>query len=227
MHDAPFAAYVARLRERLAQPLPGPRAQLTMAPAHRQDVSLATVDGKACREAGVLALLFPEADVPTLVLTVRHGHLRAHAGQVAFPGGRREPGESLRETALREAQEEVGLAPERVDVLGMLTPLYVPPSGFCVYPFVGAMAEPPELRPTDAEVERVLRVPLRHLLDPATRRRAPWTLRGKEVDVPFFAVGGHQVWGATAMMLAELLALIEAGDVRRTAEGEEAPQPAS
>ena len=207
-----FAAFTRRLRTRLAGTLPGPPAQLSMAPAYRQDAALADVRGKACREAGVLALLFPEADVPTLVLTVRHGYLKEHAGQISFPGGRREEGEALRDTALREAHEEIGLAPELVDVLGALTPLYIPPSNFCVYPFVGAVPEPPTLRPTDAEVEAILRVPLPRLLDPQTRRRAPWRLRGREVVVPFFDLGGHRVWGATAMMLAELLALVTGDD---------------
>ena len=178
-----------------------------MAPAYRQDPSLAAVEGKACREAGVLALLFPQADVPTLVLTVRHGYLRQHAGQISFPGGRREEGETLRETALREAQEEIGLAPGTVDVLGSLTPLYIPPSGFCVYPFVGVVSTPPFLRPTDVEVAQILHVPFPFLLDPKTRQQASRTLHGQEMTVPFFAVDGHQVWGATAMMLAELLAL--------------------
>ena len=209
----PFTALTHRLRTRLAETLPGAPIQLTMAPAYRQDASLAAVVGKACREAGVLALLFPEADVPTLVLTVRHGYLKQHAGQISFPGGQRENGESLRDTALREAHEEIGLAPERVDVLGALTPLYIPPSNFCVYPFVGAVPEPPTLRPTDAEVEEILRVPLPSLLNPKTRRRAPWRLHGREVMVPFFDLGGHHVWGATAMMLAELLALLSSDDL--------------
>ena len=180
-----------------------------MAPAYRQDRLLAAVEGKACREAGVLALLFPQADVPTLVLTVRHGYLKQHAGQISFPGGRREEGETLQETALREAQEEIGLVPETVDVLGTLTPLYIPPSNFCVYPFVGVVSKPPTLRPTDAEVAQILHVQLPFLLDQSARQHEPRTLRGEEMVVPFFAVDGHQVWGATAMMLAELLALVK------------------
>ncbi len=213
---APFTACIDRLRERLRAPLPGTAAQLRMAPAYRMDPTLARVDGKECLEAGVLMLLFPLGGVPALVLTVRRGHLPNHPGQIAFPGAQREAGERLEETALREAHEEVNLDPYGVDVLGALTPLYIPPSGFCVYPFVGAVSAAPALRPTDAEVETILRVPLPHLLAPETLRREQRALRGMNVEVPFFGVDDHQVWGATAMMLAELLALFE-DDGRRTA----------
>lgn len=202
-----FDDHITHLRRRLEAPLPGMQAQVTMAPAYRQDPSLLSVKKKACREAGVLALFFPRNEVPTLLLTVRRSDLKEHPGQVSFPGGRREPNETLRATALREAEEEVGLPPQGVDILGSLTPLYIPPSNFCVYPFVGMVPQAPDLTPQDDEVERILCTPLSHLLNPNTRRREPWTLRGQEVMVPFLDIEGHKVWGATAMMLAELLAL--------------------
>lgn len=205
MSDVSFATYIAHLRERLKRPLPGASAQIKMAPDYRTDPSVASVQGKDCREAGVLALLFPADDEPALVLTVRRDHLPDHAGQISFPGGQREDGESLRETALREAHEEVDLLPDRVTVIGPLTPLYIPPSNFCVHPFVGAVSKPPGLQPTDDEVGAILRVPILHLLDPSTLVREEWTLHGQSVEVPFFDVDGHKVWGATAMMLAELL----------------------
>ncbi len=211
MTAACFTDCLADLRHRLARPLPGRAAQFRMAPRYRQDAALADVRGKPCREAAVLALLHPMADgVPALVLTVRPPDLRHHGGQVAFPGGRREPGESLEATALREAHEEIGLPPEQVELLGALTPLYIPPSNFCVYPFVGAMAVPPVLYPADEEVAEILHVPLPLLQAADTRRVESWRLHGREVEVPFFALAGHKVWGATAMMLSELLALFEA-----------------
>ncbi|WP_022834669.1 NUDIX hydrolase [Salisaeta longa] len=203
-----FDGFVTGLREQLDGPLPGTSAQLTMAPSYRMTPEQARVEGKSCREAGVLALLFPDGSRVHVVLTVRRDELPDHPGQIAFPGGQREAGESLRATALREAHEEVGLQRDRVQVLGALTPLYIPPSNFCVHPFVGVTAAPPALCPTDAEVAHILRVPLDHLLRPEARRREPWTLHGSTVDVPFFAVDDHTVWGATAMMLAELLAVV-------------------
>lgn len=207
MMDSSFATYIDRLRTRLDAPLPGADAQLKMAPDYRADASVASVDNKDCREAGVLALLFPTSDGPSIVLTVRRDHLPDHAGQISFPGGQRERGETLQDTALREAHEEVALEPVHVDVLGALTPLYIPPSNFCVHPFVGAALEVPDLRPTDEEVGAILRVPLPHLLAPSTLQRETWTLHDQDVEVPFFDVRGHKVWGATAMMLAELLDL--------------------
>jgi 8-oxo-dGTP pyrophosphatase MutT (NUDIX family) len=204
-----FASTIAHVRRCLADPLPGFEAQLQMAPAYRQNATLAHIDDKDCREAGVLALLFPIEDEPHLLLTVRRDDLRQHGGQISFPGGRREADETLLETALREAHEEVGVVPEEVEVLGPLTPLYIPPSNFCVHPFVGALSVTPVLYPQDAEVSAILRVPLVHLLTPATRRREPWNLRGQEIEIPFLDVEGHKVWGATAMMLGELLALFD------------------
>jgi len=203
----PYDETIAHLRTRLTGPLPGSEAQFTMAPAYRQDPTLASVQNKRCREAGVLVPIFPHEGHPVVILTVRHSHLKQHAGQVSFPGGRREPDENLVATALREAHEEISIEPETVEVLGPLTPLYIPPSNFCVYPYVGTIPTLPDLRLQDDEVEAVLRVPLAHLLDPGTRTIEPWSLRGKVVDVPFFAIEGHKVWGATAMMLAELIAL--------------------
>ena len=202
-----FDHHITYLRRRLAEPLPGVEAQITMAPVYRQDRSMASIEGKQCREAGVLVLFFPQDDVPTLLLTVRRADLKEHPGQISFPGGSREADETLRETALRETHEEVGLPPAEVDILGMLTPIFIPPSNFCVHPFVAMTPTAPSLRPQDDEVETVLPVSLPHLLDPATRQHEPWMLHGREIEVPFLNVDGHKVWGATAMMLAELMAL--------------------
>ena len=200
-----FTEFANRLRDRLSEPLPGGDAQVEMAPRYRARRDAMSVDGRDCRDAGVLALLFPLDDVPHVVLTVRREDLPDHAGQISFPGGQREGGESLPETALREANEEVDLNPEPVDLIGALTPLFVPPSNFCVHPFVGVTPEVPTLTPTDREVGDILQVPLPHLLAPDTRVVETWTLHGVDVDVPYYDAAGHTVWGATAMMLSELL----------------------
>ena len=179
-----------------------------MAPRHSARQDALSVDGRACREAGVLALLLPHADGPVLILTVRHDELPDHGGQISFPGGQREGDETLTDTALREAHEEVGLDRSAVRLLGALTPLYIPPSNYCVHPVVGAAAHDLPLHPTDREVDTILRAPLDRLLSPDARVVEPWTLHGQEVEVPYYDVDGHTVWGATAMMLAELLTIL-------------------
>jgi hypothetical protein len=104
--------------------------------------------------------------------------------------------------------EELGVTPNSVEVLGQLSPLYIPPSGFCVFPVVAWTPSTPAFTPNEEEVAEILQAPIRHLILPATRCEEMWELRGTRVLVPFYAVNGHKVWGATAMVLCELLALL-------------------
>lgn len=180
-----------------------------MAPSRAAAIERIRVEGRDCRQAGVLALLYPRKDEPYLLVTVRREHLTQHAGQISFPGGRRETDELLLETALRETREEIGLDASYIDVLGALTPLYIPPSNYCVYPFVGFTRVEPDLIPHDYEVERIEHVPLRCLLDSANLRVEDWTIRGERLRVPFYHVEGLTIWGATAMMISEIVALFD------------------
>lgn len=170
---------------------------------------VANVEGKPCRDAAVLALLHPDEQGASLVLTVRPAHMSAHAGQIAFPGGRREPGETYVETALREAEEEVALKRESVSIAGLLTPLYIPPSNFCVHPVVGVTYERPALYPADGEVDAILHVPLHLFLDPGSRIDISRRVRDVEITAPCFAFPPYEIWGATAMILSELAVVIE------------------
>jgi 8-oxo-dGTP pyrophosphatase MutT (NUDIX family) len=194
---------------RLADPLPGVKAQLEMAPVHRMNRDVANVTGKPCREAAVLALLHPDEGGPSLVLTVRPKHMAAHAGQVSFPGGRKERGETFIATALREAHEEIALVPESVTVLGNLTPLYIPPSNFCVYPVVASCGRRPDLYPSDGEVDAILHVPLDVILDHSSRRMVTRSIRNESIVAPCFSFPPYEIWGATAMMLAELAVVVK------------------
>lgn len=159
------------------------------------------------RLGGVLLLLYDHDDDIYLVLTRRRDDLQSHAGQVSLPGGRREARETLVATALRETHEEIGIPPTAVTILGHLSPLYILPSDYEVHPFVAwyKHSERPIFVPETREVAEIIDVSLGNLLDPATHQEEPWQLHGLEITVPYFAVGEHKVWGATAMMLSEFL----------------------
>jgi 8-oxo-dGTP pyrophosphatase MutT (NUDIX family) len=144
-----------------------------------------------------------------IVLTVRADALR-HGGQVSLPGGVVEPGETLEQAALREAHEEVALPLAPVRVLGALTPLDIPVSGFRLHPIVAVTETQPALTPADAEVANILEVAVDELLDPANFVRTRRERDGVTYVVPAFRVCGHEIWGATAMVLAEFLALLGA-----------------
>ena len=132
-----------------------------------------------------------------------------HQAQISFPGGRQEQGESFEQTALREAHEELGIPLGSIIILGELTPLYVPPSNYCVYPVVAVAKERPDFQPSELEVAEVIEVPLDHLLDPENIQKEMWRYKGADLEVPFYFFKGDKIWGATAMILAELLELLK------------------
>ena len=151
----------------------------------------------------MLVPLFLVGDVPHVVLTRRRDDLRRHAGEISFPGGRQDPEDAdLRATALREAEEEIGLAPDGVDVVGALQPTPTIATDYAVYPFVGLIEPGQTWRPAEAEVAEVLELPLRALRDGYGRRRM--LRRGIPFRTDTYVVDDHLVWGATARMLADL-----------------------
>jgi 8-oxo-dGTP pyrophosphatase MutT (NUDIX family) len=199
------ARLVAAFTAAAVEPLPGTHAHARMTPRLLDG----TPPRPAARErpAAVLVLLFPLEDAPYVVLTVRGAGLPHHADQISLPGGRPAAGETPETTALREALEEIGVEPAAVEILGRLTPVHIPVSGFTVQAIVGVAASRPAFVPAPGEVAEVLEVPLAVLGDPANLRVGRRARAGVEIDAPYFAVGDHQVWGATAMILGELLAL--------------------
>ncbi len=166
--------------------------------------------GAGSRRAAVLVPVLLEPEGARLVYTVRRDHLQDHAGQISFPGGSAEPGDgSLLETALREAEEEIDLSPDLVDVVGELEEMYIPPSNFRVSPFVGLLPPEAEMVLAPDEVEAIFTVSLEELMSPGTFRKVPWRRDGRDYLVPAFAVEGpppRNIWGATAAITAALLA---------------------
>jgi len=154
--------------------------------------------------AAVLVPIVDRAEGLTVLFTQRTELLRKHSGQVSFPGGRTEPGDASPEfTALREAREEIGLPPERVEVLARLSD-YLVRTGFRVTPVVGLLTPPLALEPDRREVAEVFEVPLAFLLDPRNHRRETRVLNGREVGFYVVDHGARRIWGATAGMLINL-----------------------
>jgi 8-oxo-dGTP pyrophosphatase MutT (NUDIX family) len=205
---------IRQLREALSKPLPGLDAQLRMAPRPRTGWDPLKFPDDA-RAAAALLLVYPHDDTVHIALTVRGSEMRNHTGQVSFPGGRVDEGETIEQAALREANEEVGVDPGAIEILGRLTPLHIPVSRYILHPVVGSTAVRPAFQRAEWEVARIIEAPVPVLHDPKTIKREIRTRLANgqtiEVDVPFYDVDGEKVWGATAMILAEFCAVTRGG----------------
>jgi 8-oxo-dGTP pyrophosphatase MutT (NUDIX family) len=183
-----------------------------MAPAPRLGWDPVKFPEGAHDGAGLL-LVYPHDDTLHVALTVRGTGLRNHTGQVSLPGGRVDTGETFEAAALREANEEIGLDPSAVEVMGRLTPLHIPVSGFLLHPIVGFASMRPAFQRAEWEVARIIEAPIDLFSDPAVLKREirMRTVNGQtiEVDVPYFDIDGEKVWGATAMVLAEFCAILD------------------
>ena len=166
------------------------------------------IDAHGRTEAAVLVPFYGLGDDPGLIFTERRADLRRHAGEISFPGGRRDhPGESLLATALREAEEEIALDPSAVEVVGALPPIGTFVTNYKVHPFVGLIGDRQELRPNPAEVESILHLRLDTLRESFEMRRL--VRRGVPFRTPTFEVERQMIWGATARILEELLRRID------------------
>jgi len=198
------------LKHRLGLPLPGLEAQFRMAHIERQ-LNLNRYKTPAdARKSSVLILLYEEAGRIKLPLILRPPGSGTHSGQVSLPGGKHElSDENIAATALRETEEEIGISVSSIELLGQLTQLYIPPSNFIVYPYVGILKTPAIFIPEEKEVVKVILLDLESLLDEAKVKEKEIRLStGQSIRTPYYTIEGEIVWGATAMILSELKSVL-------------------
>lgn len=200
------------LKNRLQHPLPGDAVRMQMAPSPAR----AQIDDEAilvAKKAAVMILLFKKAAKwHTVFIQRSHNENDRHKGQISFPGGAYENNDAnFEQTALREAEEEIGIPAKDIELLGRLSMMYIPVSGFVVHPFVGYLNYTPSYLAQESEVAEILEIPLSLLSNPSIKKKKNLTTaHGYELkNVPYFDLSGKTLWGATAMMSNEFLALFE------------------
>ena len=196
------------LARRLAEPLSGPAVGTRFEPAPRPGRPYDAFPPDA-RQAAVLLLLYPHEGRWHVPLTLRHAGLADHAGQVSLPGGAVEPGEAAARAAVREFCEELLAAESDVELLGRLSPIYVHVSNFRVEPWVGMARTRPRLAPNPLEVEELLEVPLAELVDPRNLASHQRHFQGQPYTAPHIQWQSHRIWGATCLILGQLVLLLE------------------
>ncbi|TVQ04740.1 MAG: CoA pyrophosphatase [Balneolaceae bacterium] len=205
MNHHPFYTF---LKNRPSDKLPGRDAQLKMSPVPLDpDFVLPQNPSETAHPSSVLIPLYTgDENRLRVVLTLRTNNIR-HAGQISFPGGRCDTGESLLETALRETKEEIGIESEEIEIACNITPLYLYRTDNQITPFVGFLAKKPELKPNPVEVEEAFSVTMEELLSDKALERKEWHFKHASFNVPYWNVHRVPLWGATAMMLNELIEL--------------------
>ncbi len=206
------AALIDILRLELNKPLPGEEGQYRMAPSYRPRLSQPEILQRNPRVSGVMLLLYEKNNLLHIVFTQRKTYEGVHSGQMSFPGGKKdERDESLIHTALRETQEEVGVEPAAIEVIGSLSQLYIPPSNFLVHPSVGFSPAIQNFVPQPQEVEKVVEIPVDFFLDSKNinLQTEIKLFNDTTVRVPAYIYNEHIIWGATAIMLSEFTFILE------------------
>ncbi len=199
-----FLQYVPNL---IPVELPAETAHAKMAPLERiQALKNLDLNAKNPRIAAVMMLFYPKNEKTHLILIVRNAYNGVHSSQIAFPGGKyEETDRDYQETALRETSEEIGVLPEKIEIIKHFTPMYIPPSNFLVHPYLGIAKEELSFYPDAREVASIIELPLSVFLDDEIMIETTLsTSYGNDILVPAFYIQNHIVWGATAMILSEL-----------------------
>jgi 8-oxo-dGTP pyrophosphatase MutT (NUDIX family) len=205
-----FNEFIVNITEQLKQPLPGREFHLKMMSEARMTSKIQPNENT--RKSAVLILFYPYKDEIFVPLILRPAYDGVHGGQMAFPGGRAEKeDENLIRTALREAQEEVGIKAIDVKVIGQLTEIFIPPSNFFVLPVIGFINYHPTFYPDAREVDSIIEVNLNEIMDEKNQQLRKVDVRGLKLETPCFIIQERVIWGATAMMLAELNEVLKRG----------------
>ena len=204
-----FFIFKTKLTEVL-EDLPGQEAHDIMMPSIRRSMPMDLSKIPNAKLSSVLLLLYPSKGRILFPLTKRHDYNGTHGGQISLPGGKLEEKESRIQTALREAEEEIGVDRNQVEVIGSLTEMYIQPSNFKVLPVLGILNEPPSFVKEEFEVEKILEVSVEEVIGTSNHKVMDMPVRNMTLkDTPYFDIQGHIVWGATAMILSELAMLLK------------------
>ena len=197
------------LKKEIKKGLPGTDVQWQMASSDRMMRNFPRTPGTDARDAAVLILLFPFNNSIHTVFMQRHDYNGVHGGQISFPGGKKEPSDKdIIQTALREANEETGVDPSTIRVIGTLTPLFIPVSNMIVTPVVGWSEAKPDYKHQEDEVVFLFDAEMKRFLDPLIIKTKPMEIRGETIEIKYFDYDGNLIWGATAMILHELLTIL-------------------
>lgn len=200
-----------QLKAELALEMPGTAAHLRLAPEMRiEDIKTGRLPAGAV-ESAVLILLYPKNNRLHTVVILRNEYDGVHSGQISFPGGKKEQTDvDFKATALREAQEEIGIIPGELEVLGQISPFYVRPSNFIIYPFVAFQTEQPQFQLDPSEVQRIIEIDIQNETTYEKIEKRTLTFKNNfQVNAPGFVVGNEFMWGATAMIFSELIHILK------------------
>ena len=203
-----FQRFITQLKITITNNLPGEESHQKMRVNYDQSIELPFSKINS-PQAAVLILLYMADNEIYFFITNRNDELKHHKGQISLPGGTQEGDEKLIDTALRETQEEIGINKTSISIIGTITPLFVPVTGFMIYPFIGYSINKLDPKPDPVEVETIFSVNIFDLLNKDNRTAEQRNIRGYNVNVPYFKLNDYQVWGATAMILSEFKDLIK------------------